>query len=114
VLSLSATVTADRITEVIGQNVSIWTITVPTPNNDFLKSRGQLAKFRSIVRPLLDRIKANHGQTTPLHIFPALSVSAAVELGRVRMPKADTPWKVYDQVNHRGGFVHVFDIPQGA
>jgi hypothetical protein len=113
VLSLSATVTDERIQQVMGPNVSIWSVTIPTPHNDFSKSRGQLALFRSELRQLLDRIKAAHGQSTPLHIFPAASVSVCVEMGRIRMPKADTPWRLYDQVNARGGFVHAFDIPTG-
>jgi len=65
------------------------------------------------MRPLLDRIKARHGQNTALHIFPAASVAVAVELGRVRMPKADMPWRIYDQVNSRGGFVPALSIPSG-
>lgn len=114
VLSLSATVTDDRIHQVLGPRASIWSVTIPTPNNDFTKSRAQLSQFRAELRTLLDRIKAAHGQTTPVHIFPAASVSACVELGRIRMPKADTLWKLYDQVNARGGFVHAFDIPTGV
>lgn len=112
-LSLSATVTDDRITSVIGEDAKIWSVTISCPNNDFLKSRGQLADFRALLRPLLDRIKARHGQGTLLHIFPAASVSVAVELGRVRMPKADMPWRLYDQVNARGGFVPALFIPYG-
>ena len=108
-LSLSATITDERITAII-PDANIWTVTVPTPNNDFAKSRDQLAGFRSVIRSLLDRIKARHGQSTPLHIFPATSVSVAVELGRIRMPKADTLWRIYDQVNQRGGFIPALDI----
>lgn len=113
VLGLSATVTSDRIAAVLGPNASIWSVGVGHPHNELIKSREQLSQFRSIVRTLLDRIKAAHGQRTPLHIFPAASVSVAVELGRVRMPKADTPWKIYDQVNGLGGFIHALDIPGG-
>jgi len=79
-----------------------------------LKARTQLVRFRAEVRTLLDRIKAAHGQTTMLHVFPVAAVSACVELGRVRQPKTDMPWKLYDQVNARGGFVQAFDILQGA
>jgi hypothetical protein len=111
VLSLSATVTHDRITQVLGPDAVIWTVTIPTPHNDFTKTRAQLAEFRTIMRELLDRIKARYGQTTPLHVFPAMSVSTAVELGRVRAPKANSPWIIYDQVNARGGFVPVISIP---
>jgi hypothetical protein len=46
-----------------------------------------------------------------LHVFPAMPVSLAVELGRVRMPKADLPWLLYDQMNARGGFIRALVIP---
>jgi hypothetical protein len=110
VLSMSASISEDRITKVLGGKASIWTVTIPKPNNDFTKSRRQLSEFRSLMRPLLDKIKAVHGQTTTLNIFPATSVSTAVELGRVRMPKADMPWQVYDQVNKLGGFIPAIKI----
>lgn len=114
VIALSATVTPDRVTTALGADASIWTVTVPAPHNDVLKTREQLSLFRSLLRPLLDRIKAACGQITPLHVFPVTPVSTAVELGRVRMPKADMPWRIYDQVNALGGFVHAFSIPLGA
>lgn len=114
VLALSATVTTDRITSVLGPDVSTWTVTVPTPHNDVTQSREQLSQLRAILRPLLDQIKAVHGQTTTLHVFPVASVSAAIEFGRVRMPKADMPWRIYDQVGARGGFVSALSIPRGA
>jgi hypothetical protein len=113
VLALSATITKERITSVLGEDAAIWMVTIRDPHNDFTKSREQLSEFRSLMRKLLDKIKARHGQNTPLHIFPAVSVSVAVELGRIRMPKADTPWRIYDQGNLRGGFVHALDIPGG-
>jgi hypothetical protein len=112
VLALSATVTPDRIKAVLGTDVSIWSVTVASPHNDILKSPKQLAQFRSLIRSLLDRIKRLHGQSTTLHIFPVAPVSIAVELGRVRMPKADMPWQTYDQVNARGGFVPAITISQ--
>lgn len=114
VLALSATITRDRVEAVLGANVCVWQVTVAAPHNDLTKSREQLGRFRTLLRDTLNRIKAAHGQNTPLHIFPAVSVAMAVELGRTRMPKADTPWLVYDQVNARGGFVHALTIPEGG
>jgi len=105
VLAISGTVTSDRIHRVLGPDASIWTVTVPAPHNDILKSRDQLVQFRQLMRTLLDRIKALHGQRTILHVFPAAPVAAAIEFGRVRMPKADMPLVVYDQVNALGGFI---------
>ncbi len=96
VLALSATVTADRITSVLGSDAAIWTVTVAIPHKEIVKSPNQLAEVRALFRRLLDEIKAVHGQTTLLHVFPAMPVSLAVELGRARSPKADMPWRLYD------------------
>jgi hypothetical protein len=38
-LSLSATIDNSRITCVLGEEVSIWNLTIKEPHNDFLKSR---------------------------------------------------------------------------
>ncbi len=113
VLELSATVSAERIHRVLGTDACIWSITVHSPHNDVTKSRRQASEFRALIRTVLDQIKAAHGQRTVLHVFPAMSVSLAVELGRVLMPKADTPWQIYDQVNALGGFVPALALPYG-
>lgn len=110
VIALSAPVARDRIQSVLGPDVSIWTVTVVNPENDLIKSREHLRRFRTAIRSLLDEIKQQHGQTTPLHVFPVCAVSTAIEFGRVRMPKAHMPWVVYDQVNQLGGFVEAINI----
>lgn len=96
-LSLSATITKDRIEDVLGEDTAIWTITIDNPNRDFLKTRQQLSSFRSTLFALFDKIKATYGQQKVLHVFPACPVSIAVEIGRVWYPKADLPLRVYDQ-----------------
>lgn len=112
VLSLSGTITHDRVHALLDGPVSIWEVTVPSPNNDLIKTRAQLGAFRSLLRLALDRVKAAHGQNTRLHIFPAAPISVAVELGRVRSPKAEMPWHIYDQNNTQGGFVKALDFPE--
>ncbi|MBR4963853.1 MAG: SAVED domain-containing protein, partial [Alistipes sp.] len=54
-------------------------------------------------------IKTHHG-CRELHIFPAMPVSAAIEFGRVWMPKADMPLVIYDQNKERGGFYKTITI----
>ncbi|MCK9424299.1 MAG: SAVED domain-containing protein [Bacteroidales bacterium] len=109
-LSLSVTVTDDRIERVLGSNVSIWRITVKAPNNDFLKASSQLSEFRKLIRSIFDRIKAYHGKEQPLHIFPAMPLSCAIELGRIWMPKADMSLVLYDENHKNGGFVKTIEI----
>ena len=103
-VALSATVDDGRIRAVLGEDAAIWSLTTPAPHNDVLKRRGDLAQFRSVVRGLLNRIKAEHGGARPLHVFPAMPVAAAVELGRVWMPKADLALNVWDERRALGGF----------
>lgn len=112
VFSLSGKITEDRIVSVVGGNINIWEVSVGEDflHNDFMQSEIQLKKFRQTVRKLLVLIKQKHGQSTPLHIFPAMPVSCAIELGRVRMPKADVPWIIYDQNNKRNAFIKTITI----
>lgn len=110
VISLSDKIAHPRITEVLGEAVSIWELTIEAPHNDFLKSKEQLSEYRKIVRQIMVEIGIAHGKQTPLAIFPAIPVACAIELGRVRMPKADGPWIIYDQNNDIGKFVQAITI----
>lgn len=110
-LSLSATIDDSRISTTMTTDHSIWRLTVEDIGNDFLKSRDQLSHFRQAFRSLLDRMKAEHGEASAIHIFPALPVSIAVEIGRVWMPKADLPLVIYEQNRKIGGFYPAMRIP---
>lgn len=111
ILGLSADVIPVRVEAVLGANVAVWTLKHAQPGNDFLHSAVQLQEFRRALREAFNRIKAEHGEDAELHLFPAVPVSAAVEIGRVWMPKADLQFAVYDQNRKTGGFTRVFDIP---
>ncbi|MDR3327609.1 MAG: SAVED domain-containing protein, partial [Prevotellaceae bacterium] len=109
VLSLSATITHDRIKKILGEKVSIWEITIDEPNNDFLQTEKILSDFRKIVRRAFDLIKSHQG-CIDLHVFPAMPVSASMEFGRVWMPKADMPLVIYDENKSKGGFYKTITI----
>lgn len=110
IISLSATVAPERVSAVVGATPAAWTLSVDRPHNDLMRTRRQLQQFRQTVRALLNQIKARHGQDKTLHVFPAMPVSAAVEFGRVLMPKADLTLRIYDQNKKAGGFVHALDV----
>lgn len=110
VFSISAKVDHGRVHEVLGADVSVWEITVESPHNDCLTTREQLGEFRKACRKAMVEISQAHGHATPLHVFPAMPVSAAVEFGRIRMPKADMPWEIHDHNRAAGKFVHALSI----
>ncbi len=96
VIALSANAIKGRIAKKFGDTASIWTITCENPGNDMMKCEGQLMQFNRVARKAMDDIKTAHPEAECLKIFMAMPSSCAVELGRIRMPKADLPWVLYD------------------
>ncbi len=109
-LALSATVNDDRITSVLGEDTAIWSITCDQPGNDIMRRKDDLGTYKQLLRDLFNRIKAYHGEGVLLHVFPVLPASAAVETGRVWMPKADLAMKLYDQNRTAQAFVPTISI----
>jgi len=107
---LSAIINDDRIRRNLGKNCDIWSVTHDNPNNDYLKSRPHLQDFRTIVRKALNQIKVQHGEDSIIHVFPSMPVAAAIELGRVWMPKADLQMILYEQSKKNGGFFETIKI----
>ena len=112
-LSVSATIADERVRAVLGEDASIWSIEVDGPHNDIMRSPGDLAAFGELAHRMLDRIKAAHGEHAEINVFPAIPVSAALELGRRWMPKADLPLVIWDQNRAAGGFMRTLEIREG-
>jgi len=110
VLSLSDHIPEKDVRAALGKRASFWTVTVPKPNNDFLRSKRQLSEFRECARHLMVDIEKMHGKNGMLHVFMAAPAAIAVELGRIRMPQANLKWRLYDRVRARGGFIRALDI----
>jgi len=104
-LAISANIDDGRITSVLGEDISIWEITCPTPHNDVMRRQDDLSNYRRLVRQALEQIKEIHGAEANLSIFPAAPVSCAIELGRVWQPKAHLDFDIFDQYG-RTGFQH--------
>ena len=103
VFSLSGRIRREDVYRVLGKDCSVWEITIDNPFNGFLRSKDLLQLFKSFTVQAVSKIRQKYG-CEPLHIFPAMPVSAAVELGKLRMPKADAPWIIYDYNNRLSGF----------
>lgn len=110
VIALSATIDDSRVRQVMGDNAAIWRVTILEPTQECIRSKADLSSFRQALRPLLNEIKAAHGQDAVLSVFPAAPVSTMVELGRVRQPKANLNWTIYDENRALGGFTKAVEI----
>lgn len=103
-LSLSDTIDKRSIEEVMGTTKPFYRISVLEPNRDYLKSRDQLVAFCDEYRCLLTRIMGDAGKGCTIHLFPAIPVSVAVEIGRTALPKSDVRIEVYDFNRAVGGW----------
>lgn len=102
VIALSANAIKERINKRYGDEASVWCITCANPGNDMLRSKEQLKQFGKVARQAMDDIKTHHPDATPLKIFMAAPSACAVELGRIRMQKADLFWTLYDYNLEKG------------
>ena len=103
-LSISADINSSRIYSELGVDTSIWEIRAKNAHNDCMRFEEDAAEFRRLLRSQLNAIKVEHGEGAVINLFPAIPVSAAVEIGRVWQPKADLRLRVYDQGPGQQGF----------
>jgi hypothetical protein len=102
VFSLSSAAIRDRVDKLYeGQDVSIWELTIPEPNNDYLRSREQLEDFRVKVRSILEDINLHTPNNEAIDVHMAMSVSCAIALGMVRNSKADRAFNLFDRNNNQ-------------
>ena len=110
IISMSDMVNRDRIHKVLGDEVSIWEITVEKPNRNILKSKQSLENFKNKVRDAYSDIRVIQGEQSEIHLFPVMPNACAIETGRVWMPKVDLPLIIYDQNKNRDGFYKTITI----
>ncbi|MER9444901.1 SAVED domain-containing protein [Mesorhizobium sp. M0340] len=109
-LEVSGMIDNSRVAAVLGDRVSIWSISAEGAHNDIMRTAEDLRHWRQQLRRVLEAIKDRHGEAKIVHVFPAVPVSAAVEIGRVWMPKAHIPMRIYDQNRAKGGFFPALDV----
>lgn len=107
-LSLSGRVCAGEIEQVLGQKIPIYTVAAPRPHRDFLHSRKQLDLFRDEWYKLLAEIREVYGQVCTVHLFPAIPISVAVEIGRSLLPHVDPLLTIYNK--KRSGFYRTIEV----
>lgn len=93
--AISGTEIIERVHTQFNSSLSYWIVTCDAPDRDMLQTRAHLAEFRTLVRKLINDINTKFIDH-PIRIFPAMPVSCAIELGRIRLPKSDNPWIMFD------------------
>jgi hypothetical protein len=109
-LSLSGIIHPTEIERAMKNRAPMYTITISQPRRDFLQSKEQLELFRSEWFKLIAQVRSDFGEDCIIHLFPAIPVAIAVEIGRSLLPKSDPTMIVYDQDKEHGGFQAVLTL----
>lgn len=110
VIDLSAQIIDDRVTSVLGNNCTIYHLTIENPNRLFVKNVTIQEAFVQSFRTAMETLKNNNPGCGTIHIFPAMPQSLAIRAGMDYMPKADLPMIIYEQVSPDIGFIETLMI----
>ena len=110
VIDLSAEVVDRRITAVLGGDCSIYHLTIPEPNRNFVRNKRIQTDYVKAFREIMEEIKNTHPEAERIHLFPVMPQSLAIRSGMDYMPKADLPITIYEQVNPVDGFIETITI----
>lgn len=99
--SLSGVINQSAVQRVISwDDANIIEIrTTCQPHDDILRSKKQLDKFVLCYRQLKEQMLNMSNQRLPVHLFAAIPVSMAVEIGRHWNPTVDLPMVIYNLTN---------------
>lgn len=98
-LSFSNPVRNRDIEEFFGEKPHIYTLSIPHPNRNFLRSIEQLELFLNVWYKLMSSIQQAHGSNCDVHLFAAVPNSIAVSIGRSLISKVDPHLIVYEPYN---------------
>ena len=96
----------DEATSHLDGEIDIWRIQAINPKYDLLCNEGVLREWNRLTLHAMNEIRTLYGHTTPVHIFPAINNSLAVETGIARLEKTDSEWLIYDNVKIKGSQSH--------
>ncbi|MBI1805086.1 MAG: SAVED domain-containing protein [Ignavibacteriae bacterium] len=98
-ISLSGQVLLDQLPETISDNFTIYSHTPDgsAPSRALLASKNSLEQFRATYANLLREIEKNYPAAKAIHIFPAVSISAGIILGRELLKDVSPSLIIYDK-----------------
>lgn len=110
VMSLSDKIRPEQYSGNINDSNPIYEMVIENPDPRFLQSKKMLQDFSNSYRRILNHIEEVHGKDCKIHLFPAVPVSAAIEIGRVLIPTKDSEIQIYEWNKSAGSFKKVLKI----
>lgn len=80
----------------IGTEIPFIIVECENANQNIIRSSSNLIEFKITLRNLLNQISTRFPKAS-IHCFPVMPVSAAIEFGRLLLPKSDPTIWIYDR-----------------
>jgi hypothetical protein len=101
-MCITAGISDDRVSQAVGDDVSIWEIRSSRFGTSVLRNQSDLVGFRLLVGRIFDEIRDQHGSDVELAVFPAVTAACAIEFGRAWQQKAHPAFDIYDETAGTG------------
>ena len=108
VLSVTSRVQRESLGRCVPPGMPVFELDWEDPSLDCLRSANELEEFAVAARQVMELI--HRIQARKVHVFPAMPVAAAVELGRVLQKKLHPPLALYDHHQATNGWRYAFDL----
>lgn len=95
-VSISDRVKRWAVEAAVAGPLDIYEIRAHAPRVNCVRTRGQLADFARLWREALDAANERSRGMALVHVFAAVPISVAMQMGLGMLPKADPPLIVYD------------------
>ncbi len=110
VIDLSDQVLDDRIAAVLGNDVSIFHLTVSNPNREFVNNPKVQDEFVRNFKMGLQEICRRRPPHEEIHVFPVMPSSLAIKAGMTYSEKTDLPLILFEQSSVASGFYETIRI----
>lgn len=110
VIDLSAQIIDNRVTSVLGDECTIFHLTIESPNRLFVKNKKIQDDFVKSFRSLMEQIKNEYPNADKIHVFLAMPNSLAIRAEMDIMPKVDLPIVIYDVLSAGNEFTETIKI----
>jgi hypothetical protein len=107
-VSVSSAVQIEGIRAITGPRMQLFSVTWSNPSLDCVRSPAELQEFSEAIRDVFERM--HRANVTRVHLFAAVPVAAAVELGRVLQKKIHPVVVLYNYSSAAGGWMEAFAL----
>lgn len=112
VLSLSGKIHPEELPASVDSSYAVYEIGPKAPAEigpGLIAHPSTLANFQRSLRRFLGMVEEMHGKISNIPLFPAVPVSAAIEIGRTLMPTLSPSWRVFDRID-RSEFIEMMEV----